>query len=122
MTSINMRTPSTRPSVGRLRRLTAAYPVTAFSIMAFGLGWPLLLIRTTTDFASVPVGYAYTYVALLGSALLVTWAGGGRQAVGRFLSRYLIWRLGGSPPAPGGVGAAGLSRAGGAPPRPPHRA
>jgi membrane protease YdiL (CAAX protease family) len=94
MTSIDMRTPSTRPSVTRLRRLIAAHPVTAFSIMAFGLGWPLLLIRTTTDFASVPVGYAYTYVALLGSALVVTWAGGGRQAVGRFLARYLIWRLG----------------------------
>ena len=32
--------------------------------------------------------------SLLGSALVVTWAGGGRQAVGAFLSRYLIWRWG----------------------------
>src|SRR3954451_10866751 len=77
-----------------LRRLVAAHPVTAFCVMAFGLGWPLLTIRTTTHFAPALLGYAYTYVALLGSALLVTWAGGGRPAVTRFLSRYLMWRLG----------------------------
>src|SRR4051794_41875547 len=118
MTSINMRTPSTRPSVGRLRRLTAAYPVTAFSIMAFGLGWPLLLIRTTTDFASVPVGYAYTYVALLGSALVVTWAGGGRQAVGGFLARDLIWRGGAPPRGLGGAGVPALTGSGAGAPRP----
>ena len=40
------------------------------------------------------MGYAFTYIALLGSALGVTWAMGGRQAVIRFLSRYLIWRFG----------------------------
>src|SRR3954452_15276655 len=85
---------TTQRSAGRLRRLVAAHPVTAFCIMAFGLGWPLLTIATTTDFAPRLMGYAYTYVALLGSALVVTWAGGGRQAVTRFLSRYLIWRLG----------------------------
>ena len=94
MSSIDMQRSYTDTSPGRLRRLIATHPITAFSIMAFGLGWPLLFVRTTTHFASVPVGYAYTYVALLGSALAVTWAGGGRPAVMRFLSRYLIWRLG----------------------------
>lgn len=94
MTSSDIKTASSRDSAGPLRRLVAAYPVTAFCVMAFGLGWPLLTIRTTTHFASGPVGYAYTYIALLGSALVVTWAGGGRQAVTRFLSRYLMWRLG----------------------------
>ena len=94
MSSIDMQRTYTDASPGRLRRLIATHPITAFSIMAFGLGWPLLFVRTTTHFASVPVGYAYTYVALLGSALAVTWAGGGRPAVKRFLSRYLIWRLG----------------------------
>lgn len=90
-----MQAPGTGPSHGRLRRLIAAHPVTAFSIMAFGLGWPLLLVNTTTtDFASVAAGYAFTYVALLGSALCVTWSGGGLLAVRRFLSRYLMWRLG----------------------------
>jgi uncharacterized protein len=94
MTSIDMQRPLTQAPTGRLRRLAATHPVTAFSILAFGLGWPLLTIATTTHFATVPVGYVYTYGALLGSALAVTWAGGGRPAVMRFLSRYLIWRLG----------------------------
>jgi hypothetical protein len=84
MSSIDTQRPSTEAPPGRLRRLIATHPVTAFSMMAFGLGWPLLFIRTTTHFASVPVGCAYTYVALLGSALAVTWAGGGRRAVVRF--------------------------------------
>jgi membrane protease YdiL (CAAX protease family) len=94
MTSIDMGRPSTQAPPGRLRRLIAAHPITAFCIMAFGLGWPLLTVETTTHFATVPIGYVYTYGALLGSALTVTWAGGGRPAVTRFLSRYLIWRLG----------------------------
>ena len=78
----------------RLRQVVADHPVTSFAIIAFAIGWPLLVIRTTTGFASTPVGYAFTYIALLGTALGVTWAMGGRQAVIRFLSRYLIWRFG----------------------------
>jgi hypothetical protein len=94
MTSSDVRIQSSQRPAGHVRRLVAAHPITAFCIMAFGLGWPLLTIRTTTHFAPTAVGYAYTYGALLGSALLVTWAGGGRPAVTRFLKRYLIWRLG----------------------------
>src|SRR4051794_18322744 len=87
--------PSTqRPAGAALRRLAAEHPVAAFCVLAFPLGWPLLTVRTTTTFAPTLVGYAFTYVALLGSALAVTWAGGGRAAVARFLARYLIWRFG----------------------------
>ena len=35
----------------RLRQVVADHPVTSFSIMAFAIGWPLLVIRTTTGFA-----------------------------------------------------------------------
>jgi len=86
---------STHPQTrGTLRRFVGAHPVGSFSAIAFTLGWPLLTIRTTTDFAPALVGYAYTYIALLGSALIVTWAADGGPAVTRFLSRFLIWRLG----------------------------
>src|SRR4029079_5921400 len=78
---------------GALRRRVATYPVTAFCLMAFPLGWSFLALRAA-HVGSTAAGYAYTYAALLGSALVVTWAGGGVAAVRRFLSRYLIWRLG----------------------------
>jgi membrane protease YdiL (CAAX protease family) len=93
MTTTSMHTPNSRQSGRIVRRLVASHPVAAFCTMAFGLGWPLLTMRTA-GIAATPVGYAFTYVALLGSALAVTWAGGGRPAVTRFLSRYLIWRVG----------------------------
>jgi membrane protease YdiL (CAAX protease family) len=79
---------------GPIRRFATAHPVAAFCAIAFPLGWPLLAIHTMTTFAPTMVGLAYTWVALLGSALAVTWAAGGRPAVARFLARYLIWRLG----------------------------
>lgn len=76
-----------------VRRLLATHPVAAFCAMAFPLGWTFLALRAA-HIGSTAAGYAFTYVALLGSALVVTWAGGGRTAVLRFLSRYLIWRIG----------------------------
>lgn len=81
------------PRSGKLRRLLATHPVAAFCATAFPLGWTFLALRTA-HIGSTAAGYAFTYVALLGPALLVTWAGGGRPAVLRFLSRYLIWRVG----------------------------
>ncbi|MDX6365059.1 MAG: hypothetical protein QOK30_135 [Nocardioidaceae bacterium] len=86
--------PDSRRPGGSLRQLIAAHPIAALAIVAFALGWPLLTIRSTTDFAPRAVGYAFTYVALFGSALVVSWAGGGGQGVTRLLSRYLIWRVG----------------------------
>ena len=76
-----------------MRRLVATHPVTAFCVTAFPLGWTFLALRAA-HIGSTAAGYAFTYVALLGSALAVTWAGGGRRGVLRFLSRYLIWRVG----------------------------
>lgn len=78
---------------GTMRRLVATHPIAAFCAMAFPLGWTFLALRVV-HIGSTAAGYAFTYIALLGSALMVTWSGGGRPAVVRFLSRYLIWRVG----------------------------
>jgi membrane protease YdiL (CAAX protease family) len=77
---------------GALRRLIAEHPVAAFCVMAFATGWPWVTAEALTGFT--PLLSVAAFGALLGSALLVTWAGGGREAVIRFLSRYLIWRFG----------------------------
>ena len=79
---------------GRVRSMVARHPVTAFLICGYGLGWPLLTLRTTTSIAPTLIGVVFTYVALLGSALAITWAGGGFVAVRAFLARFLLWRLG----------------------------
>ena len=93
MTSTGTDTPIPRLRGGALRRRVAAHPIAAFAAMAFPLGWSLLALRVA-GIASTAAGYAFTYIALLGSALVVTWAGGGQPAMLRFLSRFLIWRLG----------------------------
>lgn len=93
MTSTGTDAPIPSLRGGALRRRMAAHPVTAFAAIAFPLGWSLLALRVA-GIASTAAGYAFTYVALLGSALVVTWAGGGQPAMLRFLSRFLIWRLG----------------------------
>ena len=93
MTITGTDTATSAQPAGSLRRRVASRPIAAFTVMAFTLGWPLLALRAA-GIAATPAGYAFTYVALLGSALTVTWAIGGRPAVLRFLSRYLIWRLG----------------------------
>jgi hypothetical protein len=79
---------------GALARFVTRHPIGAFSVSAFGLGWPLLVVRTTTSFASTAVGLAFTWVALLGSALAVTWVCGGDPAVRAFLARLVQWRFG----------------------------
>jgi uncharacterized protein len=84
-----------RPPRTDLHRFARRHPITAFSLGAFGLGWPLLAVTTVTGgWGRTPLGLAYTYVALLGSALVVTWLTGGPGAVRRFLARFLIWRFG----------------------------
>ena len=75
-----------------MRGLITAHPVAAFALLAFTTGWPLLTLVVVTGYTWVLSVAAFG--SLLGSALVVTWAGGGRQAVGAFLWRYLIWRWG----------------------------
>jgi uncharacterized protein len=73
------------------------HPIAAFLVGAYGVGGPLLTTYTTASLpgtATKVVGLAFTYIGLLGSALAVTWITGGREAVIRFLRRFLQWRFG----------------------------
>jgi hypothetical protein len=81
-------------AVTPLTRFVTRHPVGAFSVTAFGLGWPLLFVHSTTSVASTAVGLAFTWGALLGSALAVTWVCGGALAVRRLLARLVQWRFG----------------------------
>jgi CAAX protease family protein len=78
----------------RVARWIVRHPIAAFLVGAYGLGIPLLTVRTATTFATTALGFAFTYVALLGSALVVTWVTGGATGVERFAKRFLLWRFG----------------------------
>lgn len=77
----------------RLREWVRGHPVSAFAVLAFRLGWPMIAVSVQTSWADTMRPIA-SYVALLGAALAVTWAGGGPSAVRSFLARFLIWRFG----------------------------
>jgi uncharacterized protein len=87
-------TTTSGPAGERVRRvLVRCHPVVVFSLFAFGLGWPLLTVYTVTPFAHTTVGVLFTYVALLGPALLVTWWADGVAGVRALLRRLLVWRF-----------------------------
>ena len=93
---MNVNTQIAQPPVEQrnaVARFIIGHPIAAFLVGAYGIGIPLLTIRTTTSFATTALGYAFTYVALLGSALVVTWVTGGRAAIVRFLARFVQWRF-----------------------------
>ena len=85
-----MTTTSLPPST--VRRFARRHPIAAFSIGAFGLGWPLLGAYTMLGITWL--GPVFTYGALLGSALLVTASIDGSAGVRRLLLRLLHWRFG----------------------------
>jgi uncharacterized protein len=74
-------------------RFVRRRPILAFCLLAFGLGWPLLTLRTVTNVASTTVAHLFTYGALLGSAVLVTRVAEGPGGVRRLLRRLLVWRF-----------------------------
>jgi hypothetical protein len=71
---------------GTVRPFVRRHPVTAFSIGAFGLGWPLL--GAYTDFGITWLGPVFIYGSLLGSALRVTPLVDGTAGVRRLLLRW----------------------------------
>jgi uncharacterized protein len=82
-------------SVGERREAFAQRrPITAFLVLALGFGLPLLTIPAVTNLPFEPFLLALTFVALLGSALVVTRVADGPGAVRKLLSRVLIWRFG----------------------------
>ena len=68
-------------------------PLTAFLILAFGIGWPVLAIPAIIDAPGEIFLIALVFLGLLGPALLLSRAAHGRGAIRRLLSRTLIWRF-----------------------------
>ncbi len=69
-------------------------PVTAFLLLVFGVGWPLLAVPAIADLPFEPFLLGLVYVVLLGSALLVSRRADGPGAARRLLGRALAWRFG----------------------------
>jgi membrane protease YdiL (CAAX protease family) len=65
-----------------------------FLLMAFGIGWPLLVVPAVTGLPFEPFLLGLVFLALLGSSLLVSRWADGPGAVRRLLSRTLLWRFG----------------------------
>jgi uncharacterized protein len=89
MTTTSLASSTVRASV---RRFARRHPIAAFSISAFGLGWPLLGAYTLSGITWL--GPVFTYGALLGSTLVVTTLIDGSSGVRRLLLRLLQWRFG----------------------------
>ncbi len=87
---------------GPARGLVARHPLTAFLVLVFGVGWPVLAVPVLADRglvggASVPpevFALVVTWLVMLPAALWVTAASGGRSAVRDLLVRVVRWRLG----------------------------
>lgn len=86
--------PPSPPDAGQSESLARRRPVTAFLLLAFGIGWPVLAIPAIAGLPFEPFLLILVYVALLGSALVITRLADGPGAVRRLLSRLLIWRFG----------------------------
>ena len=69
-------------------------PITAFLVLALGIGWVSLGIPLLAGIPMAPFLLMLTYVGLLGSALLVTRLADGPGSIRKLLSRVLIWRFG----------------------------
>ncbi len=69
-------------------------PLTAFLLLVFGIGWPLLVVPAVADLPFEPFLLGLVFVALLGSSLLVSRWADGPGAVRRLLARTLAWRFG----------------------------
>jgi uncharacterized protein len=80
--------PERRPNIVQRR------PVTAFLVLALGIGLSGLVIPLLAGIPMAPFLLVMVFVALLGSALVVTRVADGPGAIKKLLSRVLIWRFG----------------------------
>ena len=72
---------------------TQRRPLTAFLLLVFGIGLPLLSIPAITGIPTAPFLLVLVFLVLLVPALVVTRLADGPGAVRRLLSRVLIWRF-----------------------------
>ncbi len=97
---------SDRPP-GAVRRWAARRPLSAFALLVFGVGWPVLAALARARHGHGPgggvllgrpaeewLGLVLTAGVLAPSALAVTWAAGGAAGVRALLRRALRWRVG----------------------------
>lgn len=80
-----------QPRSGSLARRR---PVTVFLLLALGLGWAALMIPALTGVPMEPFLLFVNFVALLGSALVVTRLADGPGGIRRLLGRAFAWRFG----------------------------
>ena len=91
-------------------------PLTAFLVLVFGIGWPLLSVPALAGHGVIPGGdipqepfaLAITLLVMLPAALWVTAAADGRPAARALLRRAVQWRF-----APGWWAAVVLAVSGG---------
>ncbi|GAA1764301.1 lysostaphin resistance A-like protein [Kocuria aegyptia] len=69
-------------------------PVTVFLLLALGLGWVALTVPVLIGAPMEPFLLFMNFVALLGSALLVTRLADGPGGIRRMLGRAFAWRFG----------------------------
>jgi uncharacterized protein len=84
--------PAARPA--RSESLARRRPVATFLLLALGIGWPLLVVPAVGGLPFEPFLLGLVYVALLGSALVVTRCADGPGAIRRLLGRAVAWRVG----------------------------
>jgi membrane protease YdiL (CAAX protease family) len=89
-------------SPGGLRSRVARRPLTAFLVLLFGVGWPLMSVPALTAHGVLPGGplpqepfaLGTTLLVMLPAALWVTAVADGRPAVRALLRRAVRWRFG----------------------------
>jgi membrane protease YdiL (CAAX protease family) len=102
------RSTTTLPPAG-IRGFATRHPVTAFLIMAFGIAYPVMSLLALAVHRVIPggrlldrlpfppdeiTGLMLTMLALLPSALFVTWAADGRPGIVGLFKRIVRWRFG----------------------------
>jgi uncharacterized protein len=93
MTSATPIQPAASDNEGRPESFVQRRPVTAFLLLAFAIGLPGLGIPLIMGLPAAPFLLLLVFVALFGSALVVTRLADGPGAVRRLLYRVLIWRF-----------------------------
>ncbi len=95
--------PTTRAGdAGPVRRWVARRPLTAFTVLVSGAGWPVLAVPALTAHGLLPGGalpvepfvLAALLLVMLPAALVVTAVVDGRPGVRALLARALRWRFG----------------------------
>ena len=77
-----------------LRQLIAGHPVAAMLILMFVIGWGFLIPAALLGVPLIPIPLlGAIFLAQLGPAVLVTWAGRGWPAVRQLFGRVFRWRV-----------------------------